>query len=287
MGGGALHSAVRDHIAAGLKVYATPAAAASFADDLARVAAQGVVITEQAPPEARPVPTTDLDLDSLGRALALFEVPLPDRLAVAVCDHGYSPGVSNRKFRFAQWEGFLARGGRLADLVTDQAPPHMTRLAALSAQAPGTWLMDTAAAAAWGALQDPLVAAQAENGVCIVNLGNMHTVAFLVHGRRVLGVYEHHTGCLDAPALADHLARFKTGGLTDAEVFDSQGHGCARLPEAPDASVWPVAVTGPQRAKAADLGASLGWRVAVPFGDVMLAGCFGLVAAALERRRGI
>jgi uncharacterized protein (DUF1786 family) len=288
MGGGALHSAVRDHIAAGLKVYATPTAAASFADDLARVAAQGVLITDQAPPAARPVLTTDLDLDSLGRALGLFEVPLPRRLAVAVCDHGYSPGVSNRKFRFAQWENFLARGGRLADLITDTAPPHMTRLAAISAQAPGAWLMDTAAAAAWGALQDPHVAGQAnEGGVCIVNLGNMHTVAFLVEGSRVLGVYEHHTGCLDAPTLADHLARFMAGTLSDAEVFNSQGHGCARLPEAPDANPWPVAVTGPRRSLAADLGPRLGWRVAVPHGDVMLAGCFGLLAAAREREKEI
>jgi uncharacterized protein (DUF1786 family) len=99
-------------------------------------------------------------------------------------------------------------------------------------------------------------------------------------------VYEHHTGCLDAPALADHLARFKNGGLSDAEIFDSHGHGCARMPEAPDARDWPVAVTGPRRAMIAELGKNLGWRVAIPFGDVMLAGCFGLVAATLELMKG-
>jgi uncharacterized protein (DUF1786 family) len=289
MGGGAMGSAVRKHIEAGLKVYATPAAAASLADDLAQVAAQGVVITDQAPPDARPIATTDLDLDAMGQALGLFAVALPKRLAVAVCDHGYAPGVSNRKFRFAQWESFLAQGGHLGALMTDAPPPHLTRLAAISAQAPGALLMDTAAAAAWGALEDPWVARQASKaneGVCIVNLGNMHTVAFLVQGRQVLGVYEHHTGCLDAPTLADHLARFMAGSLSDAEVFNSQGHGCARLPQAPSGQAWPVAVTGPRRALVDELGPTLGWRVAAPFGDVMLAGCFGLVAAARERERG-
>ncbi len=281
MGGGALHRAVGEHIEAGLRVYATPAAASSLADDLKRVSAQGVIIADQAPETAEVVPTTDLDLEALEKALGLFEVELPRRLAVAVCDHGYAPGISNRKFRFAQWENFLARGGELGDLIADQAPPQLTRLAAISAQAPGSLLMDTAAAAAWGALEDPAVAALARAGVCIVNLGNMHTVAFMVREGRVLGVYEHHTGCLDAPTLANHLTRFLEGTLSDAEVFASQGHGCARLAEAPRGGSWPVVVTGPRRA----LVAGLGWRVAVPLGDVMLSGCFGLVAAARAREK--
>lgn len=276
MGGGAMHRAVSEHLAAGLGVSATPAAAASLADDLERVRAQGVSIAETAPPGAAAVFTTDLDLVALRQACGLFEVELPQRLALAVCDHGHSPGFSNRKFRFQMWERFLARGGRLADLITDRPDPSLTRFAALKEQAPAALVMDTAAAAAWGALEDPVVAGQAQDGVCVVNLGNMHTVALLVRAGLVLGVYEHHTGCLDAPTLADHVARFIRGALGDAEVFASQGHGCARRAEAPTGQDWPVALTGPRRA----LAAGLGWRVAAPHGDVMLSGCFGLAAAA-------
>ncbi len=276
MGGGAMHRAVGEHLAAGLKVFATPAAAASLADDLAKVRGQGVAIVDQPPAGAVIVPTTDLDLGAIGQALALFEVPLPSRLAVALCDHGHSPGFSNRKFRFQMWERFLAGGGRLADLIFDQAPPAMTRMSALKEQAPTALLMDTAAAAAWGALQDPAVARLAGEGVCLVNLGNMHTVGFLIRQDRVLGIYEHHTGCLDALSLSDQVGRFIKGSLNDAEVFDSQGHGCARLAAAPLGQSWPVVFTGPQRR----LAEGLGWTLAVPHGDVMLSGCFGLLAAA-------
>ncbi len=277
MGGGAVHRAVDEHLAAGRKVYATPQAAVTFADDLARVEAMGVVVREEPPPGALAVPMGDLNLEELRQACASFEVALPAQLALAVCDHGYSPGYSNRKFRFDQWRAFLAAGGDLGQLIFDQAPPAMTRLAALSQQAPGCLLMDTAAAAAWGALQDPNVAARAQGeGVCIVNLGNMHTVAFLVQGSQVLGIYEHHTRCLDTPSLASQVEQFIQGTLDEDEVFAGHGHGVARLPQAPQGLPGPPVITGPQRR----LARGLGWSTAVPHGDVMLSGCFGLLAAA-------
>ncbi|RJX35214.1 MAG: pyruvate formate lyase-activating protein [Desulfarculus sp.] len=280
MGGGAVHRAVDEHLQAGLKVFATPAAAATFADDSARVQAMGVSLCEQAPAGALPIPFGDLNLAELNSICSLFEVALPQTLALAVCDHGFSPGFSNRKFRFQQWTAFLERGGRLPDLLISDPPAHLTRLKALQEQAPGCLLMDTAAAAAWGALEDPAVAQAAQGpGVCIVNLGNMHTVAFIVRGGKVLGVYEHHTRCLDQATLADHVARFISGRLSDEEVFAGRGHGCARLPQAPQGLPGPPAVTGPQRR----LAQGLGWPTAVPHGDVMLSGCFGLLAAVLQR----
>ncbi|MBU4565919.1 MAG: DUF1786 domain-containing protein [Desulfarculus sp.] len=277
MGGGAVHRAVDAHLAAGLKVYATPAAAATFADDPARVEAMGVAICDQPPEEALAVPMGDLNLEELREACGRFEVELPSQLALAVCDHGYSPGYSNRKFRFDQWRAFLQAGGDLGRLIFDQAPPDMTRLAALTKQAPGCLLMDTAAAAAWGTLEDPEVAAMAQGeGVCIVNLGNMHTVAFLVRGDKVLGIYEHHTRCLDTLSLHRQVEDFIQGVLDEDEVFAGHGHGVARLPQAPKGLPHPPVITGPQRRMAH----GLGWKTAVPHGDVMLSGCFGLLAAA-------
>ena len=160
------------------------------------------------------------------------------------------------------------------DLITQAPPSHLTRMQAIVGQCPGAWVMDTAAAALWGALEDPEVASLAQEGVCVVNLGNMHTVAFLVKGHVVSGIYEHHTGCLDVATLSGHITRFMSGDISDDEVFDCRGHGCAFLPDAPGKQL-PVVITGPQRR----LAEGLGWRTAVPHGDVMLSGCFGLLAA--------
>ena len=278
MGGGALQRALEEHIKAGLPVSATAQAAASLADDLGRVRALGVEITDQIPPDALRLYTSDLDMVTLNQAMGLFEIEPPQRVAVAVCDHGYAPDTSNRKFRFAQWESFLADGGRPTRLISDKAPPHLTRLAAIKEQVPDALVMDTAAAALWGALQDPAVGRLAGEALCVVNLGNMHTVGFLMADHQVLGVYEHHTSCLDTATLANHISRFLAGKITDREVFDTRGHGCARLDQAPAEASLPIVITGPQRR----LAKGLPWQTAVPFGDVMLSGCFGLVAAARQ-----
>lgn len=275
MGGGAMASAVEEHIKAGLKVRATAQAAASLHDDLMKVQALGVEINDEPLVNATAVFTTDLNRLVINQMLASFEVPPPRMWAVAVCDHGYAPGTSNRKFRFGIWRDFLAASGKMAGLITQTPPPHLTRMQAIAEQQPGALLMDTAAASLWGALEDPTVAELALEGVCVVNLGNMHTVAFLVRDREVLGVYEHHTGCLDTSTLQDHINRFMTGAISDDEVFDCQGHGCALLPHA-SSKPLPVVITGPQRR----LASGLGWQTAVPHGDVMLSGCFGLLAAA-------
>jgi uncharacterized protein (DUF1786 family) len=137
--------------------------------------------------------------------------------------------------------------------------------------------MDTGAAAIVGALCDPLAADKVEAGLIILNLGNQHAVAALVFDSRIVGIYEHHTGCLTPTKLRDHLDRFAQGTLSDREVFADQGHGCVSLPESKDLSPFSkVVVTGPQR----HLAESLGYYFAVPYGDMMLSGCFGLIRAA-------
>ena len=111
----------------------------------------------------------------------------------------------------------------------------------------------------------------------VLNLGNQHEVAALVLDLKVVGIYEHHTGRLTVAKRHDHLVRFRQGTLSDREVFDDQGHGCVTLPEVEGMSAFStVVVTGPQR----HLAKSLGYYFAVPYGDMMLSGCFGLIRAA-------
>ena len=279
MGGGAVTQAVRRHLARGLPVYATPQAALTLSDRLEQVTAWGVTLTETPPGEATTLTLGDVDLEGLRSLLAAFEVPFPSHFAVAVQDHGFAPQESNRRFRFRYWEDFLGRGGELRDLAFRQPPASFTRMLAVAETLPGVLLMDTCAAGVRGALQDPQAREHLAAGLLVVNLGNAHTFAGLVRGQRLWGIYEHHTGLLDQEKLFDHLARFQAGELTNDEIFADQGHGCAYAPGYPPAGPFSFTViTGPRRRLAR------GWPgvFAAPLGDMMLTGCFGLVAAFLE-----
>lgn len=280
MGGGALNWAVRAHVEAGLRAYASPLAAGTIHDDPAKVEAMGVRIVEGQPPGSARIDLHDVDLATLRAALAPFEVALPSVVAVAVQDHGYSPRESNRVFRFSHWRRFVEAGGDIADLLYVEPPPYLTRMVAVQRDVRGAYVMDTGAAAVWGALCDEEVAARRDEGVIVVNVGNGHTIGVLLRGRRVLGLFEHHTGMMTAAKLGDYVERLRSGDLGNDEVFADGGHGCY-IAEGfrADGGFCLVAVTGPNRG----LAAGLGYHFAVPHGDMMLAGCFGLVAAVRAR----
>jgi len=278
MGGGAVTQAVRQHLQAGLKVFAQPGPARTLHDNLAKLEGWGIRIVEAQPPETTAVVLGDLDLLALQRALGEFAVELPTHFAVAVQDHGFSPEASNRRHRFQHWERFLAQGGDLRRLAYRRPPADLTRMAAIQEVLPGALVMDTCAAGVWGALLDPQVQKQSASGLVVVNCGNEHTFAVLVQQGIVWGIYEHHTSLLSPAKLADHLNRFRAGQLTNQEIYDDWGHGCCLRPDYPGSGkpFATLVITGPQRRLGADLPAIQ----AAPFGDMMLTGCFGLVAAA-------
>lgn len=285
MGGGASSEAVAAHLAAGLAVSATPAAARTIHDNPRRVEAIGVRLAEGGEPGAADIVLGDLDPAALRETLARFALPWPERFAVAVFDHGESLELSNRRFRFEHLRRLIAAGGDLGLMAyADDLPPYLTRMAAARALLPGALVMDTGAAGVWGALDDPRVAGEAARGAILVNIGNMHTFAILLRGRRMLGLFEHHTHLLTTARLAALVAGLRAGTLDFEAIFAEDGHGATfgadyRPPGAGDDAFAFVAVTGPNRA----LARPLGWYEAVPHGDMMLAGPFGLVAAARDR----
>jgi uncharacterized protein (DUF1786 family) len=279
MGGGAVTQAVRHHLGQGLPIYATAQAAFTFSDRLEAVQSWGVILTESPPPEAVTLALGDVGVEDWRQVLVAFEVPFPRHFAVAVQDHGFHPQGSNRRFRFQGWEHFLEQGGKLAALATRQPLSHFTRMAAVAEVLPGVLLMDTCAAGVRGALLDPQAQVHLDRGLTVINVGNAHTFAALVRGDRLWGIYEHHTGLLSPEKLWDHVARFQQGRLTNTEVFEDQGHGCAYAPDfTATGSFAFTVITGPRRR----LAAGLPGVFAAPFGDMMLSGCFGLVAAFLE-----
>jgi uncharacterized protein (DUF1786 family) len=276
MGGGASSDAMKEHLAAGLPLSATADAARTIHNDLERVRALGIEIRPDAPPAAVVIETKDVDVAALAAALAPFGIELPPRLAVAVQDHGFRPGAGNNEVRFEYLQGLLAGGGDLRRMVYEQPPAGMTRMEAVRRTHPGTILMDTGAAAVLGALGDPVVATAAADGAILVNVGNMHTFATLVRGRRLYGLFEHHTGGITPRIIGDLVENLRRATL-DTEGFRQQfdGHGAALDPAYREVGPFTfVAVTGPHRR----LARGLGYHEAAPHGDMMLAGAWGLVA---------
>ena len=135
-------------------------------------------------------------------------------------------------------------------------------------------MMDTGSAAIWGALCDEAVAARRDEGLIVINLGNQHVLAALVKGERVWGLFEHHTVLMNREKLFYHIERLRQGVLTNDEVYEDHGHG-AFIHRDYKGPFQFVTITGPNRQMAEGLG-----YMAVPYGDMMLTGCFGLVAAA-------
>ncbi len=274
--GGGFAQALKEHLAAGRRASAHPEAAYALADDLSLVETMGVRLTELCPARHAVVRLADYEPGFWQAFLAAAGLEQPDVVAACAQDHGFHPGKSNREGRFRLWERFLVEAeGRPEALVHRAPPPELTRLAALQRSIGGGAVADSGPAAVLGVLCVPAIAAEArERGACIVNIGNSHTIAFLVYADRVFGVYEQHTGLLDAPRLWSDLERFRAGRLDFAEVFAAQGHGCMTLdlPAATD-GFGRTYVIGPRR----DLLREFAVEFPHPGGDMMLAGCFGLL----------
>ena len=280
-GGGPSHWAVEDHLRAGLPVYAMPLAAQTFDDDLDKLRAMGIRLEERLPDGAIEVELRDFCERPILDALAAFGVePRLDAVAVAVFDHGAAPpDESDRKFRFAYLAETLEREGSLTAFAhrREAIPASMTRMRSVArtvAEELPLVVMDTGPAAALGALEDPIV--RREDPLMVVNVGNFHCLAFQFEEGRVVGLFEHHTGELTPTRLVDYLERLGSGALTSQEVFEDKGHGAIVWPRSRPAPTF-AAVTGPRRSMLQ------GRYFAVPHGDMMLAGCFGLLRACAAK----
>ncbi len=283
MGGGASTDAIKEHLAAGLSITATASAARTVHNDLDRVTGIGIRIVDDPPLDAVVIALGDIDLNAIERTLADHEVEMPETVAIAVQDHGYAPGLGNNDVRFTYLDSLLRQGGDLAGMVFREPPAMMTRMVAVSQLVPGVFLMDTGAAAVLGILGDPVVGRMVrEEGAILVNVGNMHTFAVLVKGQRLYGLFEHHTGGITAAIIAELVERLRHGAISNASFRrDFVGHGAALDPAYGDEEPFHfVAITGPNRA----IARGLGYHEAVPHGDMMLTGAFGLVEGVFLER---
>lgn len=288
MGGGPSKRVLSRHTKAGLAAYATVEAALTFNDDLEVVKGMGVTIVapEEVPslPDLEVIELKDLDLAAIRRTLDAFGVDHRfDAIAVAVLDHGFAPpGISNRLFRFDHLRRIIAQRKELISFayLAQELPDYLTRMKAVvesvDVDVP-VLLLDTGVAAALGILQDSEVSRY--DDLITVNMGNAHTIAFHLHGGLIEGFFEHHTRLLNAVSLDSLLTRLAQGTLTSEEVYEGGGHGAVVVSGSEHMPF--IAVTGPRQDVIA--GSSLKPYRAVPHGDTMLAGCYGLVSACALR----
>ena len=294
MGGGPSTRAIRFHIDSGYKVYATRNAALTIKDDLERVRSMGIDIVDHdhaVPTEVEEIVLQDIDQNAIRKALENFGVEMPDNIAVAVQDHGNSPDISNRIYRFRIFERFIDEGGdfSLFAYKRDAIPEEFTRMAAVARtlNCKDIIVMDTGPAAIFGALLDP----EAVQPAIVVNIGNGHTLAAIVDNNRVVALFEHHTSALDGKKLQGYINDFASGQLGFKDIFDDGGHGCYIKETPGHDAIGSIMITGPRRnilqeIEEDDEDENI-WRklhFAAPYGNMMLSGCYGLLTPEFRGR---
>ncbi len=276
MGGGFMR-ALRAHMQAGFAVYSTASAAVAIHDSLEKVQSLGISICETAPFGAVPIQLADFHGAVWENLLRQWGLPLPNMVVAAVQDHGVFPD-GNRRGRMLAWGQLLQKNPSpqswLYSHVHEECPQN-TRLLALQ-QLTGGPVADTGTAAILGMLSVPEVAQRSmREGITIINVGNSHTLAMLIYANKVVGIFEHHTGQQTLEDYLHDLQEFRMGWLPDEKVRASGGHGVAFGARAEEAgSFAPTFIIGPQRERLRGHGQFL-----APHGQMMLAGCYGLLRA--------
>ena len=316
MGGGPSAWAIEEYARAGIPVYMTASAATTLNDELDKVEALGVKIIGEdevdglqvAGSKVQRLELRDFDFELISKTFNDYGISVKDlgAIAVAVFDHGNAPaGISDRQFRFDYLDERIKEKNSLSAFayLSNDIPKIMTRLQSVADSAGELpcplVVMDTAPAAVLGANFDPVVTKRERK--IIVNVGNFHTLAFRL-GDGIEGVFEHHTGEIDLPKLKRYIRALADGSLKHQDIFDDMGHGALVYGEHPfefGKDEFDVVVTGPRRSmfmpsslesdsklsdvkqQAASL-QNLRPYFAVPFGDMMIAGCFGLLAATAD-----
>jgi uncharacterized protein (DUF1786 family) len=295
MGGGPSAWAIEEYARAGIPVYMTASAATTINDELEKVEALGIKIVSEE--ESRQLSAVslielkDFDFELISKTFKDYGVSLHDlsAIAVAVFDHGNAPaGISDRQFRFDYLDERIKAKNSLSAFayLSNYIPKIMTRLQSVADSAGDLpcplVVMDTAPAAVLGAGFDPQVAIRKQKIIC--NVGNFHTLAFRLGENGIEGVFEHHTGEINLAKLERLIHKLADGSLKHQDVFDDMGHGALMYTQDVfefGRDEFDVVVTGPRRSLfvGASHDSPLRPYFAAPFGDMMIAGCFGLLAA--------
>ncbi|AEA48127.1 DUF1786 domain-containing protein [Archaeoglobus veneficus] len=285
MGGGACVKAIKEHLNAGLKVYAEENPALTIADDLEKVKQMGILLSK---PEGdvAVIEMRDVDIEFFRNVLEAVGEKLPPTMVVAVQDHGFSPHESNRRFRFKMFERMIKRSGYLHDFLfpAEKIPGEFNRMMSVAQSVKDfcndegveleLYVIDTVFAAIAGCMLDVT-----DFPALLLNFGNSHVVGAVADkDGRICSLFEHHTSVMrnkGTNGIEEFIERFVKGEISNEDVFNDMGHGAyvGEIVEVRD-----IVATGPNVHLC-------NYRIANPAGDIMIVGNLGM-AELFERLKG-
>jgi len=277
MGGGPCTKAIKDHIKAGLRVYAEERAALTISDDIEKVKKIGIeIIKDGEAVDAIEIKMGDVDQPFFEQVLEKIGEKLPEIAIIAVQDHGFSPHESNRRFRFRMFEEMMKKSGYIHSFLfhSSEVPKHFNRMTSVveSVEFEDVYVIDTVFAAIAGCMLDVK-----EFPALLLNFGNSHTIGAVVDKNGyIYSLFEHHTRIMREKGIEGtekFIKKFLNGEISNEDVFNDGGHG-AFIREVVD--VKDVVATGPNMHLCR-------YRIANPVGDVMIIGNLGMIYAYSQK----
>jgi len=276
MGGGPITKALRNHIDKGFNVFISKDTARTIKDDLEKVESWGFHIVEAVENPHLELSDIDFELFEMLQKKALYDEF--DKILIAVQDHGFKKGQSDRITRINFLKEFL--DGDLSKAYFDKntpIPKNFSRFRSIREAISNHCntdfgITDTGIAAAFGALYK-----NETRPAITIDAGNGHTFAALVYEEYKIGsFFEHHTGMLDKKKIRYFVNKMLRGELTNEEIFNDGGHGAHRFSEKSCTKDVPFFVTGPNRHLFFDDNDN-NVTFASPAGDTMITGSVGLL----------
>ena len=281
-GGGKIKNTILEHMEKGYDVVMEPTCAKTIRDDLKQVKSFGIEIADENKDYKSYTKITlgDINITKLSEFLLGYDLEFDfDEIAIAVQDHGYSPDMGDRDFRFEKIRE------KVHDPISplefgfkdDDMPDYFTRMNAVRRQVAGEGIeklplvMDTKFASIAGMCYDEI--ASKLNSYIVIDIGNGHTTAASIEDGKIQGVFEHHTSSLTGESLERYIKRLASGEITHEEVYNDHGHGAHVVN--PISGIEKVIVSGPKRELIEKT--NLDWHHAAPGGDVMMTGTVGLI----------
>ena len=282
MGGGKIKNTILEHMEKEYRVVMEPTCAKTIRDDLEQVKSFGIEIAnnEESYESFTRITLGDINITKLSEFLLGYDLEFDfDEIAIAVQDHGYSPDMGDRDFRFEKIREKVQKPISPLEFGfrDDTLPDYFTRMQAVRRQVANEGIdelplvMDTKFASIAGMCYDEI--AEKLNSYIVIDIGNGHTTAASIEGGKIQGVFEHHTSNLTGESLERYIKRLASGEITHEEVYNDHGHGAHVLN--PISEIEKVIVSGPKRELIEKT--NLDWHHAAPGGDVMMTGTVGLI----------
>ncbi len=279
IGGGSILSIIKEKISSGKNVFISQNACATLKDDKEYLKNLDITIVEDI---INPnIIFNEFSYDTISKVVTdCYGSFNPDKVLVAVQDHGYIAGQKDRITRFNFLKDFLKNGLKNAFFTEfSQIPSNFTRLKSIynsindKVSNISIHISDTAVVGAIGAASVTNI-----RPIIVVDVGNCHTFAALIgNDDKVYSFFEHHTHLLNRDILIKLLKDLSVSSISNDEIFNNDGHG-AYIYEKINAVNCPILVTGPNRQKFLEEKDNI--IFAYPKGDTMMAGTVGLLIQA-------